>query len=309
MRFGLDGDQREFAGAVRKLLETRCPPAAVRAAWDGPPDRELWATLDGMGVTDPELDLVTKAAVAVECGRAALPHPFVETAFVAAWVVGPTEGRLWATDMGGTGIVPSALDADAFVIGGAPYERDEVRIEPVATIDGSRRAGRVTPIHPEPEWTDEGEVPLAGMLGTAAFLVGLGQQMLAMTVDYVGSRQQFGVPIGSFQAVKHHLADVAKDLAFALPVVLRAADTLERRDPAAERDVAMAKAMANEAAALAADRALQCHGAIGYTVEADLHLFLKRTWALTRTWGSTAQHRRTVAAAIGLGVTPPTGTG
>jgi alkylation response protein AidB-like acyl-CoA dehydrogenase len=129
-------------------------------------------------------------------------------------------------------------------------------------------------------------------------LVGLGQAMLDLTVGYVSERQQFGQPIGSFQAVKHHLADAALALEFARPVVWRAAWSIAHDAPTRARDVSMAKAMASDAAELVGRKALQCHGAIGYTVEADLHLYLKRTWALARTWGDTAHHTDRVAAAL-----------
>jgi hypothetical protein len=126
-------------------------------------------------------------------------------------------------------------------------------------------------------------------LAAAAQLVGLGQRMLDMTVEYVKQRQQFGVPIGSFQAVKHQLADSLKEVAFARPAVWRAAWSLE------PRDVSMAKAMASDAASFVARRALQCHGAIGYTVEYELHRFLKQTWVLARSFGDAAWHRDRIA--------------
>jgi alkylation response protein AidB-like acyl-CoA dehydrogenase len=110
-----------------------------------------------------------------------------------------------------------------------------------------------------------------------------------MTVEYVQQREQFGVPIGSFQAVKHHLADALKELAFARPAVWRAAATMD------VRDVSMAKAMASDSASFAGRQALQCHGAIGYTVEHDLHRYLKQTWALARTHGDAAWHRDRIA--------------
>src|SRR5688500_6932542 len=106
--------------------------------------------------------------------------------------------------------------------------------------------------------------------------------MLDLTVGYVTERQQFGVPIGSFQAVKHHLADAALALEFARPAVWRASWSVAHASPTRSRDVSMAKAMASDAAELVGRKALQCHGAIGYTVEADLHLFMKRAWALAR---------------------------
>ena len=126
-------------------------------------------------------------------------------------------------------------------------------------------------------------------VAAAAQLVGLGQRMLDMTVDYVKERRQFGVPVGSFQAVKHQLADALKEVAFARPAVWRAAATLE------PRDVSMAKAMASDAASFVARRALQCHGAIGYTVEYELHRFLKQTWVLARSFGDAAWHRDRIA--------------
>ena len=130
-------------------------------------------------------------------------------------------------------------------------------------------------------------------------LIGLGQAMLDLTVSYATERQQFGVPIGSFQAVKHHLADAALALEFARPAVWRAAWSVAHAEATRARDVSMAKAMASDAAELVGRKALQCHGAIGYTVEANLHLYLKRTWALARAWGDAAHHTDRVADALG----------
>jgi alkylation response protein AidB-like acyl-CoA dehydrogenase len=132
------------------------------------------------------------------------------------------------------------------------------------------------------------------VLAAAAQLVGLAQRMLDMTVGYVKDRQQFGVPVGSFQAVKHQLADALMEIAFARPAVQRAAVTL------IPRDVSMAKAMASDAASLTARKALQCHGAIGYTVEYDLHRHLKRTWMLARAHGDAAWHRERIAEELNL---------
>lgn len=131
-------------------------------------------------------------------------------------------------------------------------------------------------------------------LAAAAQLLGLGHRMLEMTVGYVKERHQFGVPVGSFQAVKHQLADSLKELAFARPAVWRAAHTL------APVDVSMAKAMASDAASFVARRALQCHGAIGYTVEYDLHRFLKQSWVLARAYGDAAWHREKIAKELNI---------
>jgi len=143
-----------------------------------------------------------------------------------------------------------------------------------------------------------GTEPDRAALGAAAQLIGLGQRMLDMTVEHVKAREQFGVPIGSFQAVKHHLADALKELSFARPAVHRAAWSMANGAPTTARDVSMAKAMASDAASFVGRQALQCHGAIGYTVEYDLHRYLKRTWVLARSFGDAAWHRERIAQAL-----------
>jgi alkylation response protein AidB-like acyl-CoA dehydrogenase len=135
-----------------------------------------------------------------------------------------------------------------------------------------------------------------GAAGSAAYLVGLADRMITMGADYAKERTQFGKPIGSFQAVKHLLANARVKLEFARPAAYRAAWSLATAQPTVSRDASMAKALASEAADLAARVALQVHGAIGYTWECDLHFFMKRTWALSRAWGDAATHRRLVLA-------------
>jgi alkylation response protein AidB-like acyl-CoA dehydrogenase len=132
--------------------------------------------------------------------------------------------------------------------------------------------------------------------GTAGVLVGLADRMVTMTAQYAKERHQFGKPIGSFQAVKHHLANARIALEFARPATYRAAWSLTTAQPTLSHDASMAKAMASDAADLAARVALQVHGAIGYTWECDLHFFMKQTWALSRAWGEAAVHRRLVLA-------------
>jgi alkylation response protein AidB-like acyl-CoA dehydrogenase len=132
--------------------------------------------------------------------------------------------------------------------------------------------------------------------GSAALLIGLADRMIAMAASYAKERHQFGKPIGSFQAVKHLLANARVALEFARPATYRAAWSLATAQATLSHDASMAKAMASDAADLAARVALQVHGAIGYTWECDLHFFLKRTWALSRAWGDAATHRRLVLA-------------
>lgn len=317
MRFGPTDDQLAFRDAVRELLAKECPPAVVRAAWDAPDgdaDLGVWESLDGMGVLSvlvPEddgglgLDECSLVPVLEETGRAALPHPIVETAMVAAPL---GLAGVVTTDLGGP-LVPWAAEADVLLVRVAgtlrAYDPDDLGLEPVATVDRARRAARVVPAGASAGslvTDDPAVVALAfdrGVLGVAAQLVGLSRAMLGLTVAYVGERHQFGVPIGSFQAVKHHLADALLRIEFAAPAVARAASSLATGAPTAGRDVSMAKALATDAAEVTGRAALQCHGAIGYTVEHDVHLFQKRAWALVRSWGDRAFHADRVAAAIG----------
>lgn len=317
MRFALSEDQVAFRDAARDLFAKEATPAVVRAAWDAPEgelDRGVWDSLDAMGVLGvlvPEadgglgLDETFLVPVLEEAGRVALPHPLVDTAMVAAPLVGVGAGMV-ATDLGGPN-VPCAADADGLLLRWghtlALVPRDAAELTPLTTVDGARRAARAS--HQgtgEPITEDPAAIDLAldrGALGTAAVLIGLGQAMLDLTVGYVIERKQFGVPVGSFQAVKHHLADAALQLELTRPAVHRAAWSVAHAAPTRARDVSMAKAMASDAAELVGRKALQCHGAIGYTVEADLHLYLKRTWALARAWGDSAHHTDRVAAALG----------
>jgi hypothetical protein len=188
----------------------------------------------------------------------------------------------------------------------------ECSIEPLATVDPARPVARVGPRIGDSgaAWpvdrllTDDpvliGRARRAGTLAVAAQLIGLGERMLGMTVSYVKQRHQFGVPIGSFQAVKHALADALLAWELARPLV-HAAGWAHVHDTAdADRDVAAAKIRAGEAAGLVARTALQCHGGMGYTQEHDLHLWLKRTWALQASWGESGGLRAQVAQALGL---------
>jgi alkylation response protein AidB-like acyl-CoA dehydrogenase len=318
MQFSFDEDQLSFRDTVRDLLANECTPDVVRRAWEGGAlDRAVWDQLAEMGVLGilaPEavggmnLDERWLVLLLEEAGYAGLPHPIVETAAVAMPLVADRvePNALITTDLGGP-IVPFAADADhllladgdaALVLVAGP----DVVVEDAEVVDRGRRAGRVA-WEPGVASGVAGDRDLAfdrGAWGTAAFLVGLGQRMLDITVEYVKEREQFGVPIGSFQAVKHHLADAALQLAFARPAVERAAWSLATGDQHRSRDVSMAKAMASDAAELVGRKALQCHGAIGYTEEADLHLFLKRSWALARTWGDAAWHRDRIGQALGI---------
>ena len=179
----------------------------------------------------------------------------------------------------------------------------EVRIRAQRSIDASRRLAEV-------DWTPHAGTRIAdgptgqalwdtllerGALAACGQLVGLAQRMLDLAVDYAAQRKQFGKPIGSFQAVKHHLADVVTRIEFARPVLYRAASALAQGEPRLQALVSHAKLACGEAAWLAARKAIQVHGAMGYTWEVDLQMFMKRAWALDAAWGDRAFHRARLA--------------
>jgi alkylation response protein AidB-like acyl-CoA dehydrogenase len=297
----------------------------VRPAWSALAEMGVLGLLvpeadGGLGLTDEDI-----VPLLVECGRAGLPDPVSSTAYVAAGLLrdhAPAKvaaawlPRIAAGDASvligfpGSPYLPAAATADLLVL----CERGEVHlvspsdanITPVESVDGARALCRI-------EWEPSPETVLVSglegseavtrafdraALGAAAELVGLGERMIDLTVGYVGERRQFGVPVGSFQAVKHHLADAALAVTFAQPLVLQAAYSLARGAADAPVHASMAKARASGAGTAAAATALQCHGAIGYTVEYDLHLFMKRAWALAAAYGDADFHRDRVRAAI-----------
>lgn len=268
----------------------------------------------GLGLSAPDWILLAE-----ETGYAALPHPFVETACVVAPLLAATADP----DDVVADLVAGRLQAGVVVLDASTVAWDgrgryvvllrrrrgweAVRIErqtfrapggQVEAVDGGRPVGLLGPWAGTGRFGGSAEAEAAfdrGVLGTAAQLVGLGRRMVDLTVAYVSERRQFGVPVGSQQAVKHHLADAAMGLRFAAPAVYAAAWSTATNQPAAGRDVSMAKALASDAARRAGRAALQCHGAIGYTAEYDLHLYLKRA----RSWGDAAWHRRR-AKVLGL---------
>lgn len=158
----------------------------------------------------------------------------------------------------------------------------EVRWQPCAA---TRAADAVSGQRLWDEALDRGAVNVAGQL------VGLAQRMVDISVDYVAQRKQFGKPIGSFQAVKHHLADVVTKIEFAKPVLYRAAYALANRESARGLLASHAKLVCADAGWTAARKCIQVHGAMGYTWEVDLQMFAKRAWVLDAAWGDRAFHK------------------
>ena len=311
VEFALDAQQRDFAASIDAALGAADLPGAVRAwsAGDVAPGRKVWEQLANLGVTalavpekfgGLEADPVDLVVALERLGRWCVPGPVAESISVATVLLandersaGLASGELIAT-VALPPQVPRAVDADTAglvllatedgVSEAAPGEEHE-------SVDPSRRVFDVTPTGEA--W--QADVELAyefGALATAAQLVGAAAALRDAAVDYAKQRTQFGRMIGSYQAIKHKLADVHIAIELARPLVYGAALSLE------PRDVSAAKAAASEAGLQAARSALQTHGAIGFTQEHDLSLLLLRVQALRSAWGTPEAHRRRVLEAL-----------
>ncbi|WP_326706368.1 acyl-CoA dehydrogenase family protein [Streptomyces cyaneofuscatus] len=325
MRFLLDDEQREFIRSLDALLTAADTPAVVRgwAAGEHAPGLDLWRRLADAGVfalAVPEAyggvgPLPVETAVACgELGRHGVPGPVGESvaAGVLLGAVGGPVAKEWLPRIAsGTAVVslvlegygPYALDADVadavFTVTG-----DELRLtwghgEPTRSMDPARRlfrpraGGEVVAAGPRVREASRAAGTWA-TFATAAQALGCGEALLRATVAYVKQRTQFGVPVGSFQAVKHRLADTLLGLEFARPLLYGAAVELAEGAPGAGAAVAAAKVAAGEAGYAAARTALHLHGAVGYTEELDLAWWLRRARPLRDAWGTPSACRARV---------------
>ncbi|MCW2516520.1 MAG: acyl-CoA dehydrogenase [Mycobacterium sp.] len=317
MKFELDDQQRDFAASIDSALRAADVPAAIRAWSSGEtgPGRKAWATLAELGVTAlmvPEefdgidahpVDLVVAAE---RIGYWGVPGPVTESIAVAPILLAGEErsgalasGELIAT-VAMPPLVPRAVDADAvgLVLLAADGEVSDAEagtkhesVDPARGLFDVKASGTARK-------SDTARAFEFGALVTAAQLIGAGQAMLDGSVEYAKQRTQFGRVIGSYQAIKHKLADVHIAIELARPLVYGAALSLADGSPDTVRDVSAAKAAASDAAMLSARSSLQTHGAIGFTQEHDLSLLLLRVQALRSAWGDPSWHRRRVLEAL-----------
>lgn len=311
MEFALDAQQRDFAASIDAALGAADLPGAVRAwsAGDVAPGLKVWEQLANLGVTAlivPEkfdgldaspVDLV----VALErLGHWCVPGPVTESIAVAP-VLLSEDDRAAAVAAGELIVsvalppeVPRAVNADTaglVLLAGAEGVSEAQLGDRHESVDPGRALYDVTATGQA--WqADVARAYDFGVLATAAQLVGAAEALLAGSVEYAKQRSQFGRVIGSYQAIKHKLADVHIAVELARPLVHGAAVTLE------PRDISAAKIAAGEAGLLAARSALQTHGAIGFTQEHDLSLLLLRVQALRTAWGTPEAHRRRVLEAL-----------
>jgi alkylation response protein AidB-like acyl-CoA dehydrogenase len=340
MNFTFSEDQLLFQESVRDFLVNEVTPQRIRASWETDSGREagLWQQLTELGLvgmTVPEeygglgmseLDFIL---LAQECGYVALPEPLVHTVMVAVPMLRELGGPLaahWLPKIAAGEakvvvgleqnlLVEDAHEADLLLLQRGPrlyaVAPELVTMRHNESVDPSRRLFAVEVIS-EVSAIASGKEAMAliaaamdrGALGCAAQALGLAQRMVDLSVAYTSERKQFGKPIGSFQAVKHHMANIAVRLEYAKAPVHRAAYAISHGQGSASHNVSHAKLVACEAANLAAKNSVQAHGAMGYTWEVDLHIFMKKAWALSNTWGDAAFHKSRIAEEIFIGDMP-----
>lgn len=322
MDFTLTDEQRMLADTVADLFGETCSGADLRRllASGEARDAARWRQIVAMGLPGlmaPERDggaglaAVEMTLVALAAGHAALPEPLVEHAGVALPLL-DRAGVAWAGTAAGETVAvghpsqPCVADADmaaALILADGDdihlVPRAAVSLSRVESIDPFRRLFNV-------DWRRAPSTRIAdaslwdtafdrGALFAAAQLLGLAQRAVDLSVNYAAERQQFGKPIGSFQAIKHRLANAQVKIEFARPVVLAAAAMLDAGSSLAPVRISHAKLAAHQAADLATHAAVQVHGAMGYSWEVDVHFVLKRALALGQSWGTPAWHRARVA--------------
>ena len=325
MLLEFDADQRLWQETVRDAVAKQCPPSLVRGiAENGVDPTPLWQTYVDAGwteLTDPE-NAVELAIVLEELGRVTDPTPYLATLTQFA----PLAGDRFDPQQAGTAVysgVTARRDAEGWVLDGtARHVLDGDRAERLAVVtaagvfvvDAAAVAARRSPVF-DPvlhiaEVTFAGvHVPDADRLhvdaekarhvalaGMAISTVGACQRILDLVLEHVKQRQQFGIAIGSFQAVQHKAVDmhVATERARALSYF--AALTISADDPRRRLAAAMAKAAAGECQALVFRHGLQLFGAMGFTWENDLQFALKRAKAGELLLGGAAEHRAVIAA-------------
>ena len=320
MNFIFTEEQTQFKDAIKSFLAEECAPASIRDGWQKNKsfNLERWKNLIELGVLSSNLpeekgglgmDQVTLAMMVEEMGYAGLPEPVAEQIFLVNDVIpflpkNITEA-VESNYNDGTQYIalahplaPNPLflnDAAGLILLDSSeckfIAKDDMDFEIISSNDPSRELFKLSSMNgaiSTSENFDElnSAVSARGALMTAALLIGLAQKMIDLSSVYVLDRAQFGKPIGSFQAVKHMLADVAVKIEFAKPAVYRAAYSLSQNNPKSALHCAHAKLMCTQAAELACKNSIQAHGAMGYTWEMDLHIYMRKAWSMMACWGN-----------------------
>jgi len=323
MDFGLTDDQRDIQRTARELLSSRATPERVREhAEAGRADDALWKELcelgwPGIAVAEEHggqgLGAVELAILCEELGRSIAPVPFLPTVLAATliehagsdeqrerWLPGLASGELTGAAGDTPELVHGAAGADVIVIvsGGEARALEGAAAEPVASIDSTRPAARVDGAGGEPLPGDVAAAADRALVAVAAELVGVCGRALEMTVAYVKDRKQFGTPVGAYQAVSHRCAQMLLDTEGARAAVSFAAWAADADPQRLPEAAAMAKAAASDAGREVTAAAIQLHGGIGFTWEADVHWLFKRAQLDAALLGGASTQRARLARLV-----------
>jgi len=305
--FAFADEQLELKRQARSWLAERYP---LDRDWDAPGD-DAWpelADLGWLGVSVAEdeggvgLGFIEEAILFEELGYALYPGPYLATVGLALPCLGAEDRAAvasgetrWSAEVGG--LVPWLGSVDRVVADGTAHD---ARGPELPTVDPTRPLGRLergdgTPLPNEPDVA-------RSRTAMACEAVGVAQRVLELGIQHASTREQFGRPIGVYQAVSHQLADTYADVELARSLAYWAAWCVAEEDDQAAPAAAAAKAFATEAAVAACERSIQVHGGTGFTWEHPLHRFYKRALWLEGFGARPAELRSEVADAV-LGVT------
>jgi alkylation response protein AidB-like acyl-CoA dehydrogenase len=340
MDFGFSDDQREIQRTARELLAERSRPERVREhAETGRTDEALWRELCGLGwpgIAISEqyggqgLGQIELSILCEELGGTLAAVPFLPSVLASTLIEhagspgqresllvglasGASIGALGVAQDGTAELVIGGVDADVIVLveedqSARVLTREQAEISPLPSIDPTRSAARVRAS------ADAGE-ELAGdvsggvdraLIAVSSELVGVCDRALAMTVAYVSERRQFGVPVGAFQAVSHRCAQMLLDTEKARATTAFASWTADADPERLAEAAAMAKAAASDAGREVTSSAIQAHGGIGFTWEADVHWLYKRAQLDAALLGGAKVHRAHLAGILAgqVGLSP-----
>jgi alkylation response protein AidB-like acyl-CoA dehydrogenase len=323
MDFGFNDEQQAIKETAREMLAKRSPMTKVREASEaGEYDDALWNEIrelgwPGIAISEEHggqgLGIVELVILCEELGYACAATPFLSNAIAGLvideagsdeqrehWLPGIASGEGRGAAALTSEENPIVADAEGAAILTVPeddrgvlVEPSDAEIEPVELIDRTRRFARVSADGGDPL---DGETGMyRGMVAVAAELTGVAQRAMEMAVDYAKEREQFGRPIGAYQAVSHRCAQMLYDTEEARSLTYYAAWIADAEPENLPLAASMAKARASDAAWRVTADSLQVHGGIGFTWEHDLHFFLKRGKANAHELGDARTHRARVA--------------
>jgi hypothetical protein len=285
---------KELQDLARSFLEEQAPVRAQLADDGG----ATWKRLsDELGLTAlaTEASFVEVAAVLEETGRTLLRAPLLPALVATSLLPDLDPSVPVALALSGLDQVEHAPGAARLLVADGPALRlhDAFEVKPLQALDATRPVGAVT-------LTGDGTEVAATAdsardllwVALAAEAVGASRKVLEMTVEHLKVREQFGRPLGSFQALRHRVADLTVALEAATSTTWYAARAAAGRSDDLPVAAPLAHATASEAFVLIAGEAIQLHGGIGFTWEHDCHLYFKRAWSTALRHGRAAALRQ-----------------